>query len=414
MQRSSGVVAWVLACAVLGGATACGGGAGDTAQVQAATAGSPGGGPRGGPGGGRGRPPMTVELAAAKTDTLAESITVVGNLIGAATVQVVPKVNGRLDSVAVRLGDRVSKGQTIARVDDREIREQVRQAEASHDVAAATIRQREADLKFAQTNLDRSRSLFDRQLLPKQSMDDADARFQAATAQLDLARAQFAQARARLDELQITLNNTVITSPVDGFVGKRFLDSGAWVSSSAPVVSVVDISLVRLVANLVERDLRRVTPGVPGRVEVDAYPGEIFRGRVARVAPVLDPATRTAEMEIEIANGDARLKPGMYARVQLTVGERSDALVVPRNALVHVDGRSGVFVAVENAVRFQPVAVGLQGPDTVEILDGLQAGDSVVTTGAGALSDGDPILVAGAEGQGPRGRQPDARPAAAR
>ena len=195
---------------------------------------------------------MTVELQAARTETVAEYLTVVGNLIGAATVQVVPKVNGRLESVAVKLGDRVSRGQTLARVEDLEIRQQVRQAEASHEVAAATIRQREADLKFAQTNLDRSRSLFDRQLLPRQSMDDAEARFQAATAQLDLARAQFTQAKARLDELQITLANTVITSPVNGYVGKRFLDAGAWVSTTAPVVSGVDIATVRLVANRVE------------------------------------------------------------------------------------------------------------------------------------------------------------------
>ena len=341
---------------------------------------------------------MTVELQAARTETVAEYLTVVGNLIGAATVQVVPKVNGRLESVAVKLGDRVSRGQTLARVEDLEIRQQVRQAEASHEVAAATIRQREADLKFAQTNLDRSRSLFDRQLLPRQSMDDAEARFQAATAQLDLARAQFTQAKARLDELQITLANTVITSPVNGYVGKRFLDAGAWVSTTAPVVSVVDIATVRLVANLVEKDLRRVTHGVHGRVEVDAYPGESFSGRVARVAPVLDPATRTAEMEIEIPNDDARLKPGMYARVELTVGERSDALIVPRNALLHVDGKPGVFVAVDNTVRYQPVTVGLQGQDTVEIREGLRIGDQVVTTGAGALTDGDRILVAGAAG----------------
>jgi multidrug resistance efflux pump len=150
-------------------------------------------------------------------------------------VSVSPKVPGRLDSVMVRIGDRVTRSSVIAQVDDREIREQVKQAEASFQVAQATIRQREADLLFAKTNLDRSRNLFERQLLPRQTLDDAEARAQAATAQLDLAHAQFDQAQSRLEELRITLENTTILSPVDGFVGKRSCRcrSGSWTATSS-------------------------------------------------------------------------------------------------------------------------------------------------------------------------------------
>ena len=106
-----------------------------------------------------------------------------------------PKVSGRLQTVTVKLGDRVANGQVIAVIEDREIYEQVKQAEASFAVARASVKQREADLKFAETALERARSLFERQLLPRQTLDDADARYQAAVAQLDLAGAQFAQAR---------------------------------------------------------------------------------------------------------------------------------------------------------------------------------------------------------------------------
>ena len=213
-------------------------------------------------------------------------------------------MNGRLEEVAVRIGDRVAKGGMLARVESREIAEQVRQADASFDVARATVRQREADLKFAQTNLDRSRSLFERQLLPRQTLDDADARHQSSQAQLDLSRAQFNQAQARLDELKITLSATEIRSPVNGFVGKRLLDPGAFVSSNTRSCRSSRSTSVRLVANVVEKDLRRVRVGSGADVEVDAFPGEVFHGRVARVAPVLDPATRTAQMEVEVPNGD--------------------------------------------------------------------------------------------------------------
>jgi RND family efflux transporter MFP subunit len=360
---------------------------------------------------------MTVELAAASRRNVIEHLLVVGNLIGAATVEVVPKVGGRLRTVSVRLGDSVAEGQTIAQIEDNEIVEQVKQAEASFEVSKATIRQREADLTFAQTSLERSRNLYGRQLLPKQTLDDSEARYQAAVAQLDLARAQFTQAASRVEELRITRANTRIVSPVDGFVGKRYLDAGGFVSSNTPVVSVVDIHLVRLVVNLVEKDLRRVSTGAIGVVEVDAFPGETFQGRVARIAPVLDPATRTAEIEIEVPNAKYRLKPGMYARVRLTVANRENTLVVPRNALMDIEGRRGVFVpmAAESArasspppaagaggpgggasqrVRFVQLETGIEDPDYIEVTRGLTEGQQVVTTGAAALRDGDAILLA--------------------
>ena len=381
---------------------------------------APGGGGGAGRGGGRAgaaRPPMPVEFATVARGPVVEQILIVGSLIGEATVQVVPKVNGRLESVAVKLGDPVRRGQLIAKVEDSEIQEQVRQAEASFRVGQATIRQREADLTLAKSNLDRSRSLFERQLLPQQTYDDTQARYQAAVAQLDLAGAQIEQAKARLDELRITLANTRIISPVDGFVGKRFVDSGAFVGPNSPVASVVDISTVRMIANLVERDVKRVPAGTKAAVEVDAFPGEKFSGRVSRVAPVFDPATRTAEMEIEVPNVGFRLKPGMYARVQLTVDSRADALTVPRNAVIDVDGRSGVFVAAPAAAgtagggsaqqgaavmtaKFVPVQTGIRDGEHIEIRSGVQDGARVITTGAGALKDGDRIVAA----SGDRGR----------
>ena len=361
-----------------------------------------GGGP-GGPGGGPGtfaRPPMTVELASPYRADVAQQLMVVGNLVGEQTVAVVPKAAGRLEEVFVKLGDPVARGQRIARIEDREIREQVKQAEAAFEVARATIRQREADLKFAETNLQRSRELFERQLLPKQTLDDADARYQAAVAQLELSRAQLTQSQARLEELRINLANTVIVSPVNGFVAKRNADPGAYASQNAPVVDLVDISRVRLIANIVEKDMRRVTTGDSAKVEVDAFPGETFTGRIARVAPVLDPATRTAQIEVEIPNSTKRLKPGMYARVNLTIEQRANALVVPANAVIDREGQRGVFLADDNTATFRQVQIGIEDSTRVEILNGVTEKDQVITTGAAALQDGDRILLAG-PGDGP-------------
>lgn len=404
-------LAFPILAAALTVATACGGG---NAQ-------SGGGAPGGGRGGGA-RPPMPVEFAPVKRTNVAERVTIVGNLIGAATVEAVPRINGRLSAVHVKLGDSVRQGQAIAQVEDREIREQVRQAEAAYKVGDATIRQREADLKLAQTNLERNRNLLERQLLPRQTYDDTEARHQAAIAQLDLARAQHEQSTARLEELRINLANTTIHSPVDGFVGKRYLDPGAAVSPNAPVASIVDIRTVRMVANVVERDVKRVSIGMPAQIEVDAFPGEKFTGRIARIAPVFDPQTRTAEMEIEVPNPAFRLKPGMYARVDLTTGTRDNALTVPQNAVVQFEGKTGVFVSQDTqpagaaqpasaqrgegpsvmTAKFTPVETGIRDGQQVEITGGISDGARVITTGATALKDGDRIVpaVAGRQGAG--------------
>lgn len=380
------------------------------AAAGAASGANQGRGGFGGP-----RLPMTVELASVKRGDMTEHLSVVGNLIGQATVEAVPKVSGRLEAVYVKLGDRVSIGQRLAKVEDQEIQQQVNQAKASFDVSGATIRQREADLKLAQTNLDRSRNLFERQLIPKQTFDDTDAKYQAALASVDLARAQYAQAQARLDELNINLANTLITSPVSGFIGKRALDSGAWVTPSSSFISVVDISVVRLVANIIEKDLRRVSAGMKAEVSVDAFPGETFEGQIARVSPVLDPATRTAQIEVEVANPSFRLKPGMYANVNFTVEHKENTLVIPANAVVDLNGQKGVFMAAEgNVAKFQPVTLGLTQTAEVEVAGGLSEGMRIITTGSGALREGDRIVLLGEDGAGNGAQGASGSPAAGR
>lgn len=360
-----------------------------------------GGFPGGFRGGGRG--PLTVELTKAYRTSLADEVMVVGNLIGDATVSVVPRTAGRLQDIYVRLGDRVTRGQRLAKIEDFEFVEQVKQAEAAAEVALATIRQRDADLKLAQTNVERSRNLFERQLLPKQTLDDNEARYLAAIAQVDLARAQNTQSRARLDELRINLSNTTIVSPVNGFVSRRDVDPGAFVSQNAPVVDVVDITQVRLVANVVERDLKQMQAGNTTRVQVDAYPGETFTGRIARVSPVLDPSTRTAPIEIEIPNPTFRLKPGMYARVGITTGTNKEAVVLPSSAVVDLGGRRGIFRLQNDTAIFQTVQVGTERGNLVEIIGGVNEGDEVISTGAGSLRDGDRVALVGTPASGPSG-----------
>jgi RND family efflux transporter MFP subunit len=350
-----------------------------------------------------GRTPMTVDTAAVTRHEVIDYITVVGNLIGQATVDVVPRVAGRIDSLPVKLGDRVARGSVVAKIEDREIREQINQAQATLDVNKANVTQRESELQLQQNALERTKQTFERGLTARQLLEDAEARYNAAASQLLVARAQQTQTQSRIDELKITLSNTIVLSPVDGFVSRRNLDPGAFANANTPLLQVVDIGTVRLVANLVEKGFKKVTPGVEAKVQVDTFAGEDFIGRVSRVAPVFDPATRTAQMEIEVPNPGFRLKPGMYARVRLTVDRRPDALTVPSNAVIDSDGKRGVFMVKDQTAKFVEAKIGLSDGQRIEIVDGLREGDRVITTGALALRDGDRVALV-PEGPGRSGR----------
>ena len=373
-----------------------------TASASPATPGPGAGGAPGGGmgGGGRGRTPMTVDTAQAARHEVVDSITVVGNLVAEQTVDVVPRVAGRIDIVHVKLGDRVARGQVLAKIEDRELREQIRQAEAQLEVNRSTVSARENDLKVQQNVFERNKQLAANGLVPKQQLEDAELRYNSASSQVDVAKSQQQSTQARLDELKITLGNTTVISPLDGFVSKRNLDPGGFANANTVIVSVVDISTVRMIANLVEKGFNKIVAGVSADVEVDTFPGEQFKGVVSRVAPVFDPATRTAAMEIEVPNPGFRLKPGSYARVRLTVERRSDALTVPRNALVDTEGKRGVFLVDAQTARFREVQTGLSDADRVEITRGLNDGDRVVTVGALALRDGDRVLLTDASGKG--------------
>jgi RND family efflux transporter MFP subunit len=339
------------------------------------------------------RSPMTVEMAPVARAEVLDTIMVVGNLIANTTVDIVPRVAGRIESINVMLGDRVGRGQVVAKIEDREIREQINQAEATLSVNKANAQQRQNDVAVQKNAFDRIRTSYERGITSRQLMEDAEARYNAAVSQLSVARAQQTQTESRIDELKLTLGNTTVASPIDGFVSRRNLDPGGFAGANTVILQVVDLRTVRMVGNLVEKGFKKVTPGVAAVVTVDTFPGEDFTGQVSRVAPVFDPATRTAQMEIEVPNPGFRLKPGMYARVRLTVDRRPDALTVPRNAIVDMDGQRGVFLVANDTAKFQAVIAGLSDGSRVEILEGLSEGQRVVTTGALALRDGDRVTM---------------------
>jgi membrane fusion protein (multidrug efflux system) len=271
------------------------------------------------------------------------------------------------------------------------VRHQVRRAEAALDVAKASLSQRQTDLEILKKELDRAIELSENSLIPRRDLDTAEARYRGAIAQERLAQAQIDQAQAELKELRVRLDNTRVLAPISGLVSKRHVDNGALVSPSVPVVSLVDLSTMVMLINVPEKDLVKIRNGLAARIVFDAFPEENFRGQVVRISPVLDAATRTGLVEIEVPNSKFMLKAEMFARVVLDLGTRHNTLLVPREAVISHEQQRGVFKFQDGAARFQPVEAGVSQDGEVEVISGLKEGESVITLGVNLVKHGDKV-----------------------
>ena len=191
----------------------------------------------------------------------------------------------------------------------------------------------------------------------------------------------------------------LIKSPIDGMVVKKYLDKGSQVEPSAnpmmriPVIMVANIDTVKVLANVSEKYLGRLKENAEARVEVDAYPDEVFVGEITRIAPLVDLATRTSEVEIRIANREHRLKPGMFARVNIIIEKKENALLVPIKAVLSENNCRFVFVVDGSTARKKEVKTGMYQTDSVEIIDGLGVGEEVIIEGNYGLKDGANVLI---------------------
>ncbi|MGH9324430.1 MAG: efflux RND transporter periplasmic adaptor subunit [Vicinamibacteria bacterium] len=354
-----------------------------------------------GPGGLGGDPASLAQLVEAtlpERSTLRERVSLIGSLRAKQRVDITPRVGGRLLELRVDRGDRVRAGQIVARIDDEELRQQVRRADAAQQVARASLAQREAELDNREMELERYSDLSADGVVSTQQLETARTNVQVTRAQMNLAEAQVLQADAELEELRIRLGQTEITSPLSGIVATRYVDAGAFLSSATPILLILDLSTMLTVVNVPERDINKMGVGTTARVTVDALAGEEFVGRVVRISPILDPQTRTAPVEIELENAGEHLKAEMFARVDLDLQTEREALLVPRDALVYRNDRQGVFIVDAMTARFQPVVTGLTDGDRVEILEGVTEQDTVVTRGANLLQNGDEIQILSPEG----------------
>ncbi len=352
--------------------------------------------------------PETVDVARVMRGPISSEVLSTGEVEPFARVALAPKVGGRLVSLAVGEGERVTQGQLMAQLDRASFDAEVDAARAAVEVAKANVSAAETTADTAGREYDRAQQLFKQGISAQSLLDAAESAWKVSRSNVDVAKATLQQAEAALQQAAIAAGETSLYAPFDSVVARRYLDAGALVGPSQPVLELVSIDTVKIRAALSERYLGKVAVDQTRvAITVDALPGETLPGRVALVSPTLDQATRTVDVEVRVENADHVLRPGMFARVALVTESRPEAVLMPNDALLGRDGSYFVY-AVENgkAVR-RPVEVGLRNSDEVEITSGLAPGEAVVTSGEGNLFDGAPVEAARARAAGQSAASPE-------
>ncbi len=333
--------------------------------------------------------PAIVEVARAEVLTLVDDVQAVGSLKARQGVMIRPEVSGRISRLGFVDGMPVRQGQLLVQLDDTLQRAQLEQAKAQASIA--------------RTNLQRSRELLAQNFISQSAVDQNAAAMQVAEAQVALAEAQAARMR--------------ILAPFNGTAGLRVVDLGDYVKDGADIVKVEDLSALEVEFALPERYVSRTKTGLAVDLLLDAMPGSTFKGQVVALNSQVDANGRALMVRARVENPGSVLKPGMFARPRIIFARRDNAVAVPEEAIVPMGARQFVYKVVDGAngkVAQQVEArLGLRVPGKVEILEGLTAGDIVVTAGQGRLrGENAPVRVidlervSGAASAAPGGARP--------
>ena len=305
-----------------------------------------------------GKPP-SVEVARVEVTKLTDDTQAVGSLRSRRGVVIRPEVSGRITQLNFNDGQRVRKGQLLVQFDDQ--------------LPLAQVQQSVAELSIAQANQKRNQELVAQNFISQRSLDESAANLQVAQAKLALSQATAARLK--------------ILAPFDGIVGIRQVNVGDYLKDGADIVNIEDIEAIFVDFRLPERFQSKVKRGQTAMLDIDALPGRKYTAQVQAIDPLIDANGRSVGVRGCIDNRQLQLRPGMFARVNTVFGERENARVIPEEAIVPQGGRQYVIKLLAGATaqtrttQRVEVKVGLRRPGKVEILDGLEAGDTVVTTG---------------------------------
>ena len=358
-----------------------------------------------------------VKTEVVRQETVKRAVELVGTLAAVDQVTISSETDGKVSRILADLGDRVTAGQTLIQVDHEKQQYSLEQQKAALARALAQygasdpqhlpdiektpdVQKANADLIQAKQAFDRTTELYKRSLVPKQMQDDAATALQSKQASYDLSLQTAKNLRASIQGSEATmkladrqLRDTEIRSPFDGYVEKRLVNLGELVKTQMPVMAVVRVDPLKVIAEIPEKMAPWIKDGQPVELHVDAYPDQTFIGKVSRISPAVNTATRAFPFEALVPNHDARLKPGTFARVHIESGKLDNVLTLPYATMQYRYGVNRVFVVEGDKLAMRELKVGDRVGERIEILSGVTAGEQVAATDVDKLTDGAKVSI---------------------
>jgi membrane fusion protein, multidrug efflux system len=358
-----------------------------------------------------------VQVEDVRQETVRRAVEVVGTLAAVDQVTVSSETEGKVSRILADLGDRVTAGQALIQLDNEKQQYNFDQQKAALARALAQygatdpqhlpdiektpdVQKASADLQQAKQSYERANELFKRTLVPRQTLDDAETALQSKKASYDASLQSAKNLRASIQASEATMKladrqfrDTQIRAPFDGYIEKRLVNLGELVKAQMPVIAVVRVDPLKVIAEIPEKMAPWIKDGQPVELHVDAYPERTFEGKVSRISPAVNTATRAFPFEALVPNRDAVLKPGTFARVHIESSREDPVLTLPYNALQYRYGVNRVFVVDNDKLNLRELKVGDRLGERIEILAGVKAGDRVAVTDVEKLVDGAKVTV---------------------
>jgi multidrug efflux pump subunit AcrA (membrane-fusion protein) len=352
-----------------------------------------------------------VHVAVVEQQTVRRAVDLVGTLAAVDEVTISSEADGKVVKLLADLGDRVKTGTPLIQLDNEKQQYNYDQQKAALARALAQygaadpqhlpevektpdVLKAHADLVQAQQSFDRATQLLKRQLVPQQTLDDADAALQSKKASYDSALQNAKNLRASIQASEAAMNladrqvrDTDIRAPFEGIVEKRLVNLGELVKAQMPVMAVVRVDPLKVVAEIPEKMAPWISVGQSVDLRVDAYP-QPFTGKVSRISPSVNTATRAFPFEALVPNAEMLLKPGTFARVHIESGKSDDVMTLPYAAMQYRYGVNRVFVVDGDKLTARELKVGDRMGDRIEIVSGVKKGDRVAVTDVDNLTDG--------------------------
>jgi HlyD family secretion protein len=360
-----------------------------------------------------------VKVEQVKQEAIRRSVEVVGTLAAVDEVTVSSEAEGRVSRLLVDLGDRVTAGQTLVELDREKPQYNLDQQKAALTRALAKfgatdpaqlppiektpdVQKAQAELVQARQSYERAEQLHQRQLVPKQTLDDADAMLRTKQAGYDSALQNAKNLRADIDATEAAmkladrqLRDTAIRAPFDGYIQKRLVSLGEYVKVQTPVMAVVRIDPLKVTAEIPEKMAPWIKLQQPVELHVDAYPDKAIEGKVSRISPAVNTATRAFPFEALVPNTGALLKPGTFARVHIETTRIDDVMTLAYSAIQYRYGVNRVFVVSGGKLAARELKVGERLGERIEVIDGVKPGEQVAVSDVDKLADGARVTISG-------------------